>query len=432
MGYLLKRQNRYYFNRRVPSTVHEFDSRKYIRIALKTDCYREAVKLAIAHNDGLEAYWNALLKAGVNHSQEAYDRVVKQARVLGFTYLTYNQVANLPFDNLYERLLHVEKQKYNQHHASAVMGAIKEPALKLNDALEWFLEFSKGKNLNKSKDQLRKWMHPRKRAISNFIKCIGNKDIKNLTRDDALKFRDWWIQRIEKEELLPLTANKNIIQIKHIVETVNDNLSLNIDTKTIFKKLLLDEGDENRRLSFETNYIISTLLNPENLNGLNSQARNALYAVAETGAGIAELVGLMPEDIFLDCEIPHIIIQPRQKKELKTKYRRRIIPVVGYALDAFKACPNGFTDYVDRPDSLSNTIGKYLRENDLLPSTNHSVYSLRHSFQDRLLAENAPDRVQADLMGHKFNRQSYGTGSSIEQKLEWLKKIQLKNALNLN
>lgn len=84
-----------------------------------------------------------------------------------------------------------------------------------------------------------------------------------------------------------------------------------------------------------------------------------------------------------------------------------------------------FTDYHDKPDSLSSAMNKYLNENGLLPSDKHTLYSLRHSFQDRLLTANAPDRVQADLMGHKFHRLYYGDGSSLKQKLEWLKKVQL-------
>ena len=134
----------------------------------------------------------------------------------------------------------------------------------------------------------------------------------------------------------------------------------------------------------------------------------------------------MSEDIFLDHEIPHIVIVPREKKALKTKYRKRVIPLVGYALDAFKACPQGFTSYRDRPDALSGVLSSYLKKNKLLPSDKHTVYSLRHSLQDRLLAVNAPDRVLADLMGHKFNRPTYGDGASLKQKMEWLEKIQLK------
>ena len=84
----------------------------------------------------------------------------------------------------------------------------------------------------------------------------------------------------------------------------------------------------------------------------------------------------------------------------------------------FKACPQGFTDYRDRSDSLSGTLSKYLHENNLMPSDQHTVYSLRHSFQDRLLAANAPDRVQADLMGYKFQRPAYVEGATLAHKLE--------------
>jgi hypothetical protein len=65
--------------------------------------------------------------------------------------------------------------------------------------------------------------------------------------------------------------------------------------------------------------------------------------------------------------------------------------------------------------------------NNLLPTDQHSVYSLRHSFQDRLTAVNTPDRIQADLMGHKFNRSVYGTGATLVHRLEWMEKIQLKS-----
>jgi len=67
-----------------------------------------------------------------------------------------------------------------------------------------------------------------------------------------------------------------------------------------------------------------------------------------------------------------------------------------------------------------------LRENKLLPSETHTTYSLRHSFQDSLLAANAPDRLQADLMGHKFQRPAYREGTTLAHKLEWLQKIQVK------
>lgn len=426
MNYLLKRGNMYYFNRRVPLDVKQYDTRSLVRVALKTDSRKEALRLALDQNESLEAYWRDLILTNSKHQIRRYEAVVQEARLHGFAYRPNHAVAGLQLNEIIKRLEIAEANIDCEETVAGVLGGMEEPAVLLSDTLDQYMAFAKSKTLNKSDNQLRKWSNPRKLAMKTFIDCIGDKELRYLTRDDMIKYRDWWITRIEKGKVLGTTANKNLVHIKSIIETVNDNLKLNLDARHLFRRILLDADDERKRLPFESDYIVSTLLNPQNLNGLNHQAKWALYAIAETGAGISEQVGLLPEDIVLDADNPHIIIQPRQKKALKTKYRKRIIPLVGFALDAFKACPEGFTEYRERPDSLSCTLSKYLKENDLLPTDQHTVYSLRHSFQDRLLAVNAPDRVQADLMGHKFNRQAYGNGASLEQKLEWLNVIALK------
>ncbi len=94
-------------------------------------------------------------------------------------------------------------------------------------------------------------------------------------------------------------------------------------------------------------------------------------------------------------------------------------------LQIFQKFPAGFPRYFDRSESLSATVNKYLKESSLLPSDKHSLYSLRHSFQDRMTEVNMPCRVQCELFGHKFNRPEYGSGPSLELKREWLEKIRL-------
>lgn len=159
---------------------------------------------------------------------------------------------------------------------------------------------------------------------------------------------------------------------------------------------------------------------------MGSDGRNLLMIVAETGARPSEIIGLLPEDIILNDAIPHFCIRNRKDKMLKTPHSERTIPLVGYALEAFRNYPNGFLKYRNKPDNLTNAISKFLRDHSLTPSKQHTVYSLRHSFQDRILSVNAPDRVQAELMGHKFNRPKYGNGASLEQKRDWMNKICLK------
>lgn len=426
MKHLLKRGDWYYFNRKVPLELRTFDTRKVVRIALKTDSRKEALRLMVLHNERLESYWKGLVRTGKNYDLSDFEKLVQFTRLEGFSYLPNAEIASLPLIDIYKRFVAIENKIDDEKSVVAIMGGAERPELMLDEIFDKFVRYAAPRTLNKSPNQIRKWTNPRKLAVKNLIDCVGNKKFSLLNRDDILKLRDWWMYRVKDGDVLPGTANKNLINIKNIVETVNDNLDAKLNTEQLFKKFLLPPEEDNQRASFETDFLINTLLNPKNLSGLNEQARWVLYAMSETGAGVSEQVGLLPEDIILDHAVPHIIIRSRQNKTLKTKYRKREIPLVGYALDAFKACPNGFTKYLDRPDSLSAALNKYLTENRLLPSENHSVYSLRHSFQDRLLAINAPDRVQADLMGHKFNRQKYGQGSSLVQKWEWLIKAQLK------
>lgn len=67
-----------------------------------------------------------------------------------------------------------------------------------------------------------------------------------------------------------------------------------------------------------------------------------------------------------------------------------------------------------------------MREHDVFPSQEHSLYSLRHSFQDRLILAEAPERIQADLMGHAISRPRYGDGAGLAQKAEWMEKISIE------
>ena len=428
MQHLLNRNGNYYYNRKVPTAYREYDSRDYVRVSLKTDSKKIAIRLANEKNDQLEAYWYSLLKTGEKYSESRYKALIERAGILGFTYY-YNQfLAERPIHEIAARYQFLEKQNFNEKQVEAILGAEDKPVIQLKDALRLFWDLSKDKLIDKSKNQIRKWENPRKLAFKNFFECVGNKPLCEISRNDISTFRNWWIERLNTGDYVSNTANKELINVKTILATVAEHYDLGLDDIRLFKKLEIKRDDAGKRPAFTTAFLLETFLKSENLAGMNEQARNALYAFAETGAGISELTSLLPEDIRLQAEIPHIVIVSRKGSTQKTKYRRREIPLVGFALDAFKACPDGFTRYAGRPDSLTASLNKYLNENSLFPSDEHTVYSLRHSFQDRLLAIKALDREQADLMGHKFDRPDYGEGVTLAQKLECLQKIQLKPA----
>lgn len=101
--------------------------------------------------------------------------------------------------------------------------------------------------------------------------------------------------------------------------------------------------------------------------------------------------------IRLDVPVPHISIEP-VGRTLKSPYARRVIPLLGVSLKVFKQFPGGFDRYREKA-SLSATVHKYLRENKLVETDGHALYSLRHSFEDRMLAAGIDDRIRRDLFG---------------------------------
>ncbi|MGY8663480.1 hypothetical protein Q3C01_14050 [Bradyrhizobium sp. UFLA05-109] len=118
-------------------------------------------------------------------------------------------------------------------------------------------------------------------------------------------------------------------------------------------------------------------------------------------------------------------------RRLKTADSQRDIPLVGAALAAMKKRPEGFPRYRDKSSNLSAVLNKFLLTNGLRPTKDHTVYSLRHSFKDRLIAAEAPDSLIDSLMGHKTYKPKYGKGPSLELKLKYLQRIAFKAPASL-
>lgn len=153
------------------------------------------------------------------------------------------------------------------------------------------------------------------------------------------------------------------------------------------------------------------MLAPGALDGLNAEARGLLLGMVNTGYRPSEGTTLTAETIRLDCEVPHISIQA-EGRQLKSVYSRRVIPLTGISLEVFKEFREGFPRYRDSA-TLSATVNKFLRNNGLLETPAQSMYSLRHSFEDRMLAAGIDDRIRRDVFGHRLDRERYGAGASL-------------------
>jgi len=416
----------YHYYRRVPSEFADVEPRRFVKQSLKTDSREIARRRADIVNNATEEYWRSLLLIGESKTaRERYEAAVSLAKSLGHSYAPMAELAAGDLAELVKRYTAAAEHLENPSTTAAILGGVTKPPLTISEALAVFYSHTRDEVRHKTERELRRWKNPREKAIRNFIAQHGDIAIETVTRSMALEFRDWWVERVMDSGLTANAANKDIGVMSRLFRTVSDAQRLNLSNP--FEGLRLSEAaDQSTKTSFETDYV-REILTGEKLKGLNQELRMVLFAMADTGAGFNELTGLDPDDgdIRLDTTIPHIRIRANKHREIKTVYRPREIPLVGAALHAFKAMPKGFETYRGKPDSASTTANKFLRENGLCPSEDHSANSFRHSFEDRLTAIDPPDKIIASLMGHKFTRERYGKGPDLDQKLAWMKRIEL-------
>lgn len=412
------RGGNWYLCRRVPGRYASIDPRQKVRISLGTDSRVVAdAKAPLVWQQMIEA-WEARLAGDTTDAQERLDAAKNIAQSRGFRYLPAAKVARLPIEDLVERVeASVDSRgRVDPVTADALMGVVKGPELTVSRAFERFYEVEAVRVRGKSADQLRRHKAPRLKATKNFIEVCGDKALDQITTRDLFDFRAWWQERVNAGEVEPATANKDMIYLKAMWVPVarSEELTLKFDTEG----LLFDEGKKKTRPPFSPAWIKDTLL--PGITRMNAEARGILMLMVNTGARPSELSALGASTMVLDAKIPHIKIVG-EGRTLKSQFAERLIPLVGVSLDAARANPAGFPTYVDNP-SLSDTVNKFLEENGLKETPRHTLYSLRHSFESRMLKADFPERLKAELMGHRIQREKYGE-VDLEHVRDWLLKI---------
>lgn len=402
--------------RRVPKRFESVASQtRQIGISLETDSYQLAQHKAPGVWQAKLDEWQARLDGRSEDARAAYEAVRKIAQGRGFHYIPVTEVAKLPDEDLlarFESIGHV-KGVPNQEDAAALLGTVENPPLQMSEVYAEFHKLTANRRLGMSRDQIRKWENPFKRALNRWIDVNGDGPLTALKREDFLAFRAYWIERIELEGLTPNTANKDFDKLTNALNTVLDGLGLDFTLPIPKRNWRLAKADSISPPPFSSEWIRDKLLRPGALDGLNAEARAIFLICMNTGARPSEIATLLPERIKLDSNTPYIEIRP-DGRVVKTKRAKRDIPLVGVALEAARAFPDGFPRYRDNPSSLSAAQLKYLRHNDLMESEDHVIYSLRHAFEDRMLKASFPERVKADLMGHDIDRERYGRGLPVE------------------
>ena len=424
-------RGRWYFVKRVPKRYRDLDPRDQVRVALWTDSKAEAQAKAPRIEAELEAYWQAL-ETGNSADAEAHFAAVRQlAERRGFSYRPATDLIAGDFAELFRRIESLERgtgATARPVEYQAVLGGVEAPILKMSEAPARYFEATRADRAGKTDRADHRFRTMWENSVATFIEVAGDKRLNEYNRGDAIKFKDHWQDRILHEGKSAGTANKQIGHLakmfRHFAEV--DQLPLGANP---FDKLRITRKKSSRkkRPPFATEWIRDVILAPGALATTHEEIRDVIEMIVNTGARPGEILGADPEDYRLDAPIPYIVVWETEARELKNAGTAREIPLLGVSLDAARrlAARGGVVKYRDDPDGFSAAANKYMRTRGLLPTPKHVVYSLRHSFEDRLLASNVDGRIRADLMGHSYDRPTYGNGGRLPHVAAEIAKIAL-------
>jgi integrase len=436
--YLVMRGGVFYYRRRVPGEVRHLDTRgESVRHSLKTSDLAQAR----AMRDVLEAadaeLWSSLLQDKPREAAAArYQSAVRRAQALGFSYRpTAELVTSASTEEVLRRIEAAISAPALHIVPPAVLGSVDEPKTTLREAMKMFLaEIAPHEIASKSPAQRKKWTDTKSASVDAFVDEVGDLPIDDITRDHARKFYDHFMRRIAPPSGLPTCSaslgNRRIGDMRALFRSYFAHLG-EPDRKNPFDGLGFKDKSRRarKRPSLPAEWIVKKMLAPGALARLNDEARGILLVVAETGARPSEIANLTAPMIVLKHKVPHLRIEPRfdpnDPREIKTESSIRVVPLVGLAFEVMKRHPGGFTRYKDREARLSATLNKYLKENKLFPSEWHTVYSLRHSFEDRMKEARIDTELRKILMGHALDRPEYGEGGSLALRREAMVKVAL-------
>lgn len=423
MRYLKVRGTRWHYVRRVPTDFALLDDRGTIQISLKTS----SVDVAKLRRDALERADDLLwqgLAMGDQAAHGHYAAAKARAKALGFEYKAAAEIAAT--STVEEIIRRIAAATGSPRDEVAALGGVEEPRLTVREVLKLYKEEIAADELQgMSETQIRKWGEVKTSAVEQFCAVVGDKALLDITRDDAHKFHRFYLDKVKARKISGNTANRQFGNLRKLFREYIHYMQL--DVQNPFERLSYADPKRHRKIvpPFETAYIEHTFLNGDALRRMNREARLIFFAMVETGCRPSELCNMRPENIHLDDAVPHLEVTFSDDRRLKTENSIRKIPLVGVSLEAMKRAKNGFTRYRDKESNFSAAAMKFLRENELLPTVNHRVYSLRHSYEKRMLEGGMDDEFRRRTLGHDTNRPEYGDGGALKWRAEQMTRIAL-------
>ncbi|MDO8385933.1 MAG: tyrosine-type recombinase/integrase [Polaromonas sp.] len=424
------------YQRAVPKSLWQRYPGKTVKHDLKTADLTEAERAVAVLNKRYETEW-AGLKAAPNSSPAALtahaDAFLKVRGLRPGVYGNDPLAIELLHDEMdTKRMRHAsgDEERYRAATADSYLSPVEQEAGRrlhgvkkptLQDALDLHI------SVHKKRDKA-SFVTYQRRAFKTLSDVTDNKDMADFTRSDARAY----VEAALKATVATGTVRRRLGAIAAVFTTWR--LERDPQHTSPFEKLAIPgEGEDKKARVPFTTAELSTL---EALcRYKDDDVRWALALLADTGARLAEVIGLKMSDISLNGEVPHIIIQPHPWRPLKTSFSARSVPLVGIALWGAKrivetaregqelAFPRYTSATECRATAASGALTSWIRRKGL----DHVPHELRHTMADRLRDVQCPKDIRYAIDGHAAQDvgDDYGTGFGLKVKAGWLSKIVL-------
>lgn len=297
---------------------------------------------------------------------------------------------------------------------TVLLKSLRPKAMDLSECMHHYLG---GRDINEQ---------PVRLAVDALIQLGGNRSVESYTRADARLFIDELLSKGNKTG----TVRRRLQALHAVVEFGYRELDL--DKRNPFARLTIpSEGKDSLKRGVFTDEQLQQIY--EEALGAGRDTWLALPILGETGARLAEIVGLRWEDVCLTTEA--IRITPHALRRLKTRNSEREVPLVGAALEAMRALyrlsgdgPYVFPRWV-REDRIvathaSNTLNKFIRSR----AEGLTCHCFRHTMRDRLRNAGCSTELIDQIGGWSSQLgvgARYGHGYSLERKREGLQEVEV-------
>ena len=445
--YTYSRGKTTYFQRPIPLDLRDRYPSANFKQNLKTADPIKVARMVAALNAKLEAEWNGL-RASPESSPKALKvhatAFLKDRGVVPGAPDTHPMAIELLHDYMdHKRMQYAggDEQEYRDAAPSEYLSPVEIEAGRLlhgktRDTLTDALELHLG--IHPQRDNER-FVTYQRRAFDGLVAVTGDKPIEDFVRSDARAYLETSLGAVKTA-----TVRRRLGVLSAVFATYIREKDLARPNPFASLQIPKEGHDKNHREPFTSAELASM---DAACRAKDDPMRWILLMLAGTGARLAEIAGLILDDIVLDAPVPHVILQVHPWRDIKGAkgirgVKDRSVPLIGSALWAAQrlkaeAAPEqvfAFPQYTSsthcKATHASNALNSWLRRQQLA----HTCHDLRHTVKDQLRAVQCPKDISDAITGHGKKDtgdtygHGYGHGSLLRVTSEWMTKASVATA----